>query len=237
MPIPPGVFGPITAWDPEGGVITVEGDIPPEVGNGVYVRQCNADGTLFTQGWNTSQQWSANTTGSVDGGFDVIFDGSLESSAWTTGSRGMIYFSNLPIESSLRVYFNKGANYPPNPYEVVVQGQVIDISALNSLDNASQWVDVTPALTFLGNFQELRLSASGQGSISAVQVDQKILVNEEFSLNMRVNSVLDNLVIGVANQTVDFTIGKYLRVPEQRVAPWVLYGNDPTSLIDHLRSS
>ena len=43
VPIPPGVFGPITTWSPDG-LLTVEGSIPSEVGPGVYVIQVGADG-------------------------------------------------------------------------------------------------------------------------------------------------------------------------------------------------
>ena len=72
-----------------------------------------------------------------------------------------------------------------------------------------------------------------------VRIDgQTLLVDSDLSLNMRVNNVLGNAIIGVPNiEAKNFTIGKYLFIPPQQVAPWVLYGNDPTSLIDHLRST
>ena len=79
VPIPPGVFGPIIGWDAQSGVLAVEGEIPTAVGNGVYVWQCNSDGTNFTEGWNTSQVWSSACTGNPESGrpFTNIFDGNL----------------------------------------------------------------------------------------------------------------------------------------------------------------
>jgi len=73
--------------------------------------------------------------------------------------------------------------------------------------------------------------------VQAIKVDGVLLVDSDLSLNMRINTVFDNNLLGLRNIEKDFTIGKYLYVPSQRVAPWVLYGNDPTSLINHLRQS
>ena len=79
VPIPPGVFGPITGWNAQDGLLTVEGEIPAAVGSGVYVWQCNQDGTYFTEGWNTSQVWSDGTTvtNSSDGSLNDLFDGNI----------------------------------------------------------------------------------------------------------------------------------------------------------------
>ena len=71
----------------------------------------------------------------------------------------------------------------------------------------------------------------------AIRIDGEVLTDRSASLSGRVNQVIGNSLLIVPNNDTPWTPGKYLKTNEQRVAPWLLYGNDPTSLIDHLRSS
>jgi hypothetical protein len=110
--------------------------------------------------------------------------------------------------------------------------EVATVPTTSTFDNT--WYDVG----YVNEGQSISIFGNAGGLfLFGWKVDNKMLVDPEFSLNLRVNQLIGDGVIGVPSATVDFTIGKYLRVPEQRVAPWVLYGNDPTSRIDHLRSS
>lgn len=239
VPIPPGRFGPITAWDAESGLLTVQGEIPVDVGSGVYVWQCNEDGTYFTEGWNTTRIWSDGVTfsGNILEPGTKAFDGNPATSAapYDAGGGGgtpqwieVTFSPGLPYTTSVRVERKNG-----NANDVIVS-----MNGGNPIN--SVWQGFTTVATGSGTLTSIKVQNNGSSNtagISRIEVDGKILVDNDLSLNLRVNSVLGQSLLGIPSATVDFTIGKYLRVPEQRVAPWVLYGNDPTSLIDHLRSS
>ena len=233
VPIPPGVFGPITEWDAQNGLLTVEGEIPAgSVGSGVFVWQCNPDGTYFTEGWNVSQVWSANTTGTWDSTYGVIemFDADDNTFAYSNGSPASVNFTNLKANSSIRIY---GGNDNTREWTITIDGVESNIKWNTSVTNA--WVEIT-GLSFPVNLEKIT-NTNGRGRVGSIEIDGEVLVDKDLSLNLRVNQVLGQSLLGIPSSNVDFTIGKYLNVPEQRVAPWVLYGNDPTSLIDHLRSS
>ena len=239
VPIPEGVFGPILSWDAQSAFLQIEGAIPGSIGTGVYVYQCEQDGTYFTEGWMSSQVWSDGASGGfMNDGVLSMFDGSSGTNTWAAdGSNARVDFIGINQVYSLRLDFARGANYPPNPYQVVIDGQTIDISQYASTnDGRREWVQI-PSIPLNSEFQALIMSANGQGSVARIEVNGNLLVDQTHSLSLRVNQVLNNGLVGVPNQSIAFTPGKYLYVPPQRVAPWVLYGNDPSSLIDHLRQS
>ena len=234
IPIPEGVFGPITDWDPENGLLTVEGEIPASIEKGVYVWQCNADGTYFTQGWNTSQTWSENTTGtpySSSYTWDHAFNGSLDPTGASAGDGFYTATFNIPIPLSpddvISVYA-EGLTFGSSN-QVKINGTAITIT------NTVVWSDFTAQNLNISQFESI--SVTNAVTLARIKAKGELLVDTNKSLNMRVNQVIGQGLLGVHSATVDFTIGKYLYIPSQRVAPWVLYGNDPTSLIDHLRSS
>ena len=236
IPIPSNVFGPITAWDPQSGLLTVDGKIPDTVGNGVYLYQCDERGNNYTEGWNVTKVWSDSLT-AVDGFYtpdgetaDKAFDGSVTTFAAisTTGRDNgtpMVFTQTITDITSLRLMY-KGRLY--------IGGVEID-----SQDQNGVWYEVPNPPSTLTEFEIYPYTNGAVAQrLYAVEVNGRVLVDSSSSLNYRVNQVFsETQLVGVPSATVDFTIGKYLRVPEQRVAPWVLYGNDPTSLIDHLRSS
>lgn len=247
IPIAPGVFGPISAWDPINGILTVEGEIPDNVGPGVYVYQSANDGVLFTQGFDTSAVWSNNTTAAYGNGASLnpgrsiegFFNGRLEpdpANAWgiQTGSgegTGTLTF-NPPFQGTRTVTIytwsgseagfvsvNKGLSGEQS--QAIQAGQSNATFTVNTLSNVG--------LTFPGG--------GGGTNILGLQIGGELIVDTDESLNMRITNLSTNQLFGVSNQNVNWTVGKYLTVPAQRVAPWVLYGNDPTSLIDHLRQT
>ncbi len=66
-------------------------------------------------------------------------------------------------------------------------------------------------------------------NLVSIMVNGAILVDSgEYpsapNLNLRVQSVNGQNIIGAANRTDNFTTGKYLRVPEQKVARWLYDG-------------
>ena len=245
VPIAPGVFGPITAWDPVNNILTVEGGIPESVGPGVYLYQCEPDGTFFTQGFDTSAIWSDNTAASYTNGAQLnpgrsvegFFNGSLvpaPENSWGIQTGGGEGTGTLTFTSPFQgtrnvtlytwsgsaagaVWVNKGLSDEQSlPIET---GQKSPTFTVNTLSNV--------ALTFPGG--------GGGTNLLGLQIGTELIVDTNESLNFRVSTLLDQSILGVPSQAVNFTVGKYLAVPAQRVAPWVLYGNDPTSLIDHLR--
>ena len=144
------------------------------------------DGNVFIGGYsnqNSSQVWSSNTNGQFHGAGPVlIFDGSTSTATWTINNdRGIVNFTGLTNVTSLRVFFATGTSYPPNPYEITVNGTDIDISDLHpkkGQNNSQQWVDVSSALPANAELQAIKLSATGQGSLHAIEVNGRLLVND-----------------------------------------------------------
>ena len=234
--LPEGVFGPITAWSANDGLLAVDGEIPANVGNGVYVYQCDESGLFYTEGWNTSAMWrDRGTMSSPSGGskpgdstLPNLFDGDENSNCSISTGAGQIarLTFNPPIQATSTIEVKVNPSGVATNKTAYGNGQYTTLtqSGYNRINGKTlEYLEAT--------------SQAGMGVfyVQAIKVDGVLLVDSDLSLNMRINTVFDNNLLGLRNIEKDFTIGKYLYVPSQRVAPWVLYGNDPTSLIDHLR--
>jgi hypothetical protein len=239
VPIPPGVFGPITDWNSESGILEVAGEIPPDVANGVYLYQCEADGTLYMNGFDTSQFWSGYGTGTPyqpDRNWNKAFNpiaGDPDQVSMASAADPLTWEYEIPVVDQVTFYCLNQTSRDGYGLNVNDNLWFEGTSSYDSQIHAS-------AAELGGSLRKIKLITSGNvgAYLSRVVVDGKILVDPEWSLQMRVNQVMDQMIIGsVVNDYAQFEVGKYLKIPAQRVAPWVLYGNDPTSLIDHLRSS
>lgn len=238
IPIPEGVFGPIVSYDPQSGFIEVAGEVPAAVSTGVYVYQCTQEGIYYTPTWNTSVQWSSGGGHLTGGSWGLVFDGnpptSLDSGKGAylanNDTTPAIYTFPSTINGELRVWattaFQAGSSFV-------------------SLNNGAM-VEVTGATTnpawysfgYQSNITSMTLGSPSNTDglvIGAISVGAELLVNPENSLNLRVTTKLVNGLVGIASSDINFTPGMYLKVPAQRVAPWVLSGVDPTSVIDYLR--
>ena len=239
VPIPENVFGPITAWDGDNTLLAVDGQIPAEVGNGVYVYQCNQDGSEYMAGHNVSEEWSLNAVSdpnSPELSPSFVFDGDLE-----TGYTGFqnttctMTLRPIPINGkSVQVYGwdRQGGGNAVVINDVIIQGMPAYASA--------NWKDITSQLSSAGvtHISEIKnICTSTAPKVAAIRIDGEVLTDRSASLSGRVNQVIGNSLLIVPNNDTPWTPGKYLKTNEQRVAPWLLYGNDTTSLIDHLRSS
>lgn len=234
VPIPEGVFGPIISWSRESSYLEVEGPIPEDVGNGVYVYQCNERGDYFTEGWNTSQVWSDKAAGLPASGTEITnaTDGKIGPSSLVRPVNGTEIewdFSSSPVSGSLEIYSflgsgNSGAKLFVN-----------DVDKTSDLTK-EKWSTIS-GISSVSKIKISSVTDADYVAISGIKVDGKILVDSNKSLSMRVNQVLGNGLVGVASADVEFSVGKYLFVPGQRVAPWVLYEGDPTSRIDYLRQT
>jgi hypothetical protein len=227
VPIPDGVFGPITSWDP-GGVLGVEGEIPPEIKSGVYVYQCNQDGTIFVDGWNTTELWSNGLT-STNGFQEPIvngFDGSINTVVNTvadSSNQSIEVTFDPPITGTFIEWYSDGGG---STYQVNGGTAV-------GFNPAVKWITAslgTPTAISKFTLNKYETGAGGTVGFYALKIDGALLVNKgEYpaapNLNFRVQSVNGQTLIGAANRTDDFTIGKYLRVPEQNVARWLYDGN------------
>ena len=232
VPIPEGVFGPITGWSTASSLLTVDGSIPPSVDNGVYIYQCDNEGNYWTAGWNVSHLWSVSAIGGRPSSDPAnMFDGNLDT-GYTVDS-GSTFDVSLP----------EGFNGEMQIAGVSAPGAVITVQANEfNATNHQFTADGFPAEWIsIGTYQDIRrvrvTCSSTAFNLSGLKFSGVQLVDTDKSLRMRVNQVFGNQIVGVPSADIDFTVGKYLRVPSQRVAPWVLYGNDPTSLIDHLRQT
>ena len=228
-----GVFGPITNWDPDNQLLEIAGEIPSDVGTGVYLYQCEPNGAYFTDGWDVSDVWSSFGDSNTDPnqGWNNFFDGTWGQGATLTqptrvtgGETTWTYPGDgLAVATEVEFSFatSGGGKYFVNGVQYSASQTKITSAALN------------------GRLKSLTLT-NYSGSDYCVgygaKVDGRNLVDRQRSLNFRVQSVFGTSMIGIEEpQGMNFTVGKYLRKPLQRIAPWVLYGNDPTSLIDHLR--
>lgn len=223
VPIPEGVFGPITSWD-SGGLLAVEGEIPLEIAQGVFIYQCNQDGTIFVDGWNNLQNWSDATTYDTSkipaSAFAKLFDGVPTNSVQANqGSTTTLSWNNGVIGGNegdvIRIFF---------------QGNITTV-AINGVDRTiSQYAWNTVSENYLTALEVKHPSGGSISNPGAIELNGFLLVdNGDYptapNLNFRVQSVSGQNMIGVANRTDDFTIGKYLRVPEQNVARWLYDGN------------
>ena len=242
VPIPDDVFGPILELERDW--IVVEGDVPAEIGNGVYVWQVLPDGTKYSLGYNVSERWTGLLTGNYEisspiDGFDgstatvaTCWDGVFNQAPPAGFYEMTLDFSDVPLDGPVDVY---AAMAPQSPYfgRFVVDtgtGYGNDIPA-----NQNGWTTVASGSQ---KVYGLKVRATQNGcSFNAIRSKSVMLLDPSLSANFRVQSVAGNTLVGTYNDITMFEAGKYLRTYEQRVAPWVLYGNDPTSLIDHLRSS
>ena len=246
VPIPEKLFGPITSIDASGNFIEFAGEQPEGLGPGVFCYQCNEDGTHFTAGWNTARttrnsvvalrpqdcyyQGSQSGTGVKP---EYLFNGDLDSAfgPYTTNSVP----NTLTIEFSPPISGWLGMNYDFRDSTGVVTTDKGDVF---NLDYAT---GTTATLGQVTNVSTLTISTGDASTsntllVSALYLDGLILVDTDLSVQWRAQSVLQGAMTGnIVPDYAALTVGKYLYIPEQRVAGWVLYGNDPTSLIDHLR--
>ena len=234
VPIPPGRYGPIVAWDPNDGRLELEGEMP-DVGTGVYLYQCDEAGELILPPAIHDVEWSEYAVWS-DGyltgrGADKAFDGFMDTNAAssTQGSDSTLTLNNLPPwgpSDTLEIWIVDDGDAAWS-----VEGTGVTNSS-NLVGN--EWSRVTVS-QFVNSFT-LRASGAKRVHLTALRLNGNLIVDKSQSLNLRVNTIFGNNIVGHANRNdFLFTIGEYILIPEQRVAPWVLRGNDSTSLIDDLR--
>jgi len=227
VPIPSGVFGPIANWNADG-LLTVEGEIPVAVKQGVYVYQCNLDGSIYVRGWNNSQVWSSRWTsdGESRPGYPAknAFNGTgdIPAGEWNNGTYLLFDFSDNPIDvySSLKIR-GSGGGAPRNI--MINSNPATTTQFTNQSDN-------TLTIPLAGESQIKTIRIEIPFALYSIWVNDERLVDagnypDAPNLNFRVQSVNGQNLIGTTNRTEDFTIGKYLRIPEQNVARWLYDGN------------
>ena len=244
IPLPENAFGPIIR-QVDVGQLQIEGDIPPGVVNGVYLTQVDAQGEPYIPGENLSRTWSdGNQSGiSYNGAWDEVFNGVQTR---TTGDGNSIYvyrnYAKLVLAEPLprgiiRLWAFAGSNSTPRGRIEVSDGfQTWSTPDLGRPEDF--WIALNNGNALEG-IREIKLISDaddGNGVVlGGIKIDNDQLVNNEHKLQLRVNSVVGDLIIGVPTRDKSFTPGSLLLMPASKIAPWVLYGNDPTSLIDHLR--
>ena len=241
VPIPDYLFGPI--YDIENGAITVEGEVPANVQNGVYVWQTDSTGKLYSKGFVVTESWENILTGNYDitngiNGFNgdtsntvLCFNGVYNQNPPAGFYRMELNFSSDPLEGPVAIHSGMVPQAPYSGRFYVDKGDGYSASPISS--NQAQWTELAAANE---KVHGIRVEADQNGSsFNAIRSNMKMLIDPTLSANARVNQVVGNLLVTAPNDPDKFMAGKYLRTFDQRVAPWVLYGNDPTSLIDHLR--
>lgn len=232
VPIPEGVFGPITAWNSSVG-LTVEGEIPSQIAQGVRVYQCNQDGSIFVDGWNTTKLWSSSVRNSrPTDPAELGFDGNSTTCTVTGDSNpNTIYWDGLitGVESLEIQVREAGIGDYDTTFTVSGDGLVTTEIQGTAAFTSMQSIPVTSARVeniVVANTAGIDL----QSGICQIQVNGSLLVDSGDyptapNLNFFVQSVSGQNLVGTPNRTLDFSIGKYLRVPEQNVARWLYDGN------------
>ena len=245
VPVPPGVYGPIIEYD-ESGYITVEGTLPEHAGNGVYIWQCDAAGILSNPvvDYLSQHQWSDNCVGQpypgVDDGYRSAFDANTLTRCSPNTNGEIIFTPPEPIPCTQSLRFYQGRSTTDSNTKVRVNNSVwysgggVDFAADSNTWNALP----PPPGGALTSFEWRRTSGSKAVDLCVLEADGKWIVDTSQGIPYaRINQKIGgNTLTIVPVNSQPFTVGEYLWIPEQRVAPWVLYGNDPTLLIDHLRS-
>jgi len=237
--IPPGVYGPITNWDPQSGYLELDGEIPSLV-TGAYIYQCNIDGTYFTNGLNVEETWSNYGSGPVfdaNDGWTNVFDYDSSTRAVSTEYSAITWDGGIQRgnNASIAIARQSAANI------------VLTVNGSTTDSNGNEWAEMIPPNnqistvnigSGLTSFSLWRNGGSGSGAyLYRVSIDGKELVDKNKSLNLRVNNTLPQGIVGVPNlQDIAFTEGKYIYVPQQRIAPWVASKSGMSPPIDYLRS-
>ena len=225
IPIPDGIFGPITAWDPQAGLITVQGDIPADIGNGVYLTQVDQYGTPV----NGNREWLVNTEWSnrvvafdLYGDYQSSHTFDADDSTFALSSQSYsLQNLELPFVETLAVYLYSGGGDIRTMYAGFNGGNRSPVtgSGMDMLENPI-------VLHVNGELDSIEMDINGyyHGGFWKIVVDGKQLVDESIgAVKGRVNQVLDeHQLLIVPSQSDGFTVGSYLMAPSQKVAPWVL---------------
>ena len=237
--IPDYVFGPIASVQPDQGLMEVQSAVPSDVLNGVYLEQCTSQGRPFVEGWNFAETWSDDMSGALAPATPatLLFDGDLstfvDSNVYNDGSLWSPDLQNvLKLEVYLEVF--RDGN------EIIVESEN-GIESISPADTSGNSVWLTVPLPGNGKtLKSIYFKRGGNGVYllpCAIKVNDELLADRTHRLQFRVNQVLGTTLIGSFIGLGEFSVGQYLMAEEQRVAPWVLYGNDPTSRIDLPRQS
>lgn len=238
IPIPEEVFGPITAYDTGIGLITVQGDMPANVANGVYLTQTDQYGRPVNDNhnWLVSEEWTNHVVDFVQ--FSSYpagntFDADPATTALSTQNYSLQNLE-LPYIETLAVYIDSGGSDVRTMYAGFNGGN------MSSVTGGAAYMRENPVILSVGgalNSIEIDINGYYHGGFYKIVADGKELVNESIgAVRGRVSSkVSEQQLVISASSAEQFTIGRFLMAPAQRVAPWVLYEGDPTSRIDYLR--
>ena len=222
--LPEGMFGPILSYVE--GQVVVEGKVLEGVENGVYLTQTDIEGNPTNPLWNQSAIWSTGGT-SPEGdpvSLPTCFDGDETTKGGAAG--GTLWTPPEPIlyESSIDVKVRKNSR--------------IDINGSPAATSTQdpEWVR---AITGSGRLESLFVIRTDfnpwVGDIYMIKIDGVPLVDLGVPLQFRVNNVIaENTLIGVPTPACDLSKELYLKMPTQRVAPWVYYKNNPELRAQHL---
>ena len=238
IPIPEEVFGPITAWDPQSSMLTVQGEIPEDIAGGVFLTQTDQYGRPVNDNrdWLVSMEWSNRVVG-----FDLYqdfqsehtFDADDSTYALSTQSYSLQNLE-LPFVETLAVYLYSGGGDIRTMFAGFNGGNRSPVTG-----SGNYMIENPIILRVNGELNSIEMDINGyyHGGFYKIVADGKLLVDESIgAVKGRVNQIVDeHRMLIVPSQTDGFTVGNYLMAPTQKVAPWVLYENDPTSRIDYLR--
>ena len=172
------------------------------------------------------------------------FDNSLTTAAWasylngslTLTASGFMPGSEIVVTTQENNY--GGGNTTSdlaycriNGQTYVADNQVIAVEHTGTVDNEGKIQITWTSCTNTGDPGWLYSAAK------KIAVNGVTLLDSAYSTGMRVNQQIQDMLLGNIEGFGTFVPGLYLKVPEQRVANWLVRGVVPTLLIDDLRSS
>ena len=225
VPIPEGLFGPIISE--ENGLVAVEGTIPSEVGNGVYLIQTDQAGNPSNPLWIQDSYWSSYCTagGGALKNIENCFDGDEMTKGEGTG--GLTFTPPSPIDFTSKVEILIGP-----PHKIYFNGIEVATSGPEK-----EWIELA---TGSGQLESLLVERRDNPIYDAVfyelAIDGKPLVNRGNPTLYRVNQKVNaNTLLGSVTPPTNLTPGLYFLIYEQRVAPWVYFKDQPEERFDQLR--
>ena len=230
IPIPEGVYGPITSWDGSTGILTLENP-PPDWGSGVYIWQCDAQGVTQSPPDNATQWWSRY-------GDDTTFrlyDANIETGPLIkTDYTRLMVAEPFQVASKIDLYNNAGPGntvYLRINNETFLTGDGVNGYGKTTFPYTGEVVTLDVAISY-GNAYFWQIDIDGVRLINGGEAYDLTFP----ALNLRVNQTIGNQILGnISSYTHLFEEGMYVKAPPQQVARWLYRGVDPTTDIDSSR--
>ena len=228
--LPEGVFGPIEEiLDTNAMVVT---GLPQDLGTGVYLHQVDETGAIYNPGYLGGPTWSDSVDlrgyGINGGAIANLFDGN-DVSYLRMETKSDYYLINLSdprlADKAIQIYTH--ANDIADKYFELNGAR----TNMPSAGDAWVWVSLGNAASDGTAVIKVAQGLAGKTKVAGIKAGGEQLLDPEFNVQARSQSVAGETLIYSKVGLGEFEVGAYLKLPAQRVAPWVYYGDDLKALL------